>query len=177
MKKLSAIIIIVVSIGSAISCRHETSPATMKFLQRENMATDTSVGGNPEGEDVATTRGKTIAQYGYSNDSLVQTLSVEWVEEHTIQFTLSVENGKANCRMKLSGMASNLHIDSDPEIDEEENGEAYPSIEYLYKDDTSDCELFIRIAMDNDKVVIKSADCRQQSTCPLKSMGILRIQQ
>ena len=124
------------------------------------------------------TKGKRKLLYQYSNDTLTQVLNVEWIKDNTIRFTLLSENKGKKCKVEISGVAKHQNSGADPEIDEDEEGIAYPSIEYVSEE--SDCEVIIRIAMDDrDKAIVQMVDCpaKQKDSCPLESVGILIVQE
>ncbi len=76
-----------------------------------------------------------------------QKLGFSKVSNEEIEFRLKTENQL--CDTEYWGQAKNQFPDSDPEIDEDNCGSAYPALEYVFKN--KNYELRIRISLDNDK--------------------------
>jgi hypothetical protein len=114
-----------------------------------------------------------IATFFAENDVLEQNLHVTWVAPDRIDFLFLVTDKKSRLERELSGIATSLN--GDPEIDEDENGEAYSAIEYWYHN--GNCQLAIRIDM-KDKLMArtKSGGCAQglslESVATLKKKDV-----
>lgn len=111
--------------------------------------------------------------YFFESDTLKQNVEVKTLSDSTIRFLLISEN-KINGKIaKIQGVAKSMtHVD--PEIDDDEEGNAYPAKEFIYNDK---CILHIRIDMlQKDKLIVKEGGCAMlhDSSCPFKSLGILR---
>jgi hypothetical protein len=103
------------------------------------------------------------------NDVLKQNLNVTWVASGRIDFSYLITDKKSRLERKLNGIA--LSLNSDPEIDEDEDGDAYPAIEYRYKD--GNCQFSIRIDMESkSRARTKSGGCAQGLS--LESVAILK---
>jgi hypothetical protein len=119
-------------------------------------------------------QGKII--YSFENDTLKQTVELSRITKTEIRFKLISENKFRGQMNYTAGTAKNIYIDYDPEIDEDEEGMAYPVNEYIHE---GDCRLSFRIEMDRqEKMQVKVADnCLSSNPyCPLASAGILRKQ-
>lgn len=120
-------------------------------------------------------RKKSSRIYCIENDTLIQQIIISDREKSNIQFEYSIRNKKNDYKVKFSGIANNKNLNSDPEIDEDENGYAYPSIQYEYQN--KDCLIVIRREMlKKDKIQIYANGCEvNQRICPIESIGILRL--
>jgi len=103
------------------------------------------------------------------NDAVIQTLNVTWKEKNRIDFDFLVKDKKTRKERQLKGSA--VSSNQDPEIDEDEEGMAYPAIEFWHKDGS--CQFAIRIAMQNaSKIQTKAGGC--STGLPLESVAILK---
>ena len=96
-------------------------------------------------------------QYFFESDTLKQNVEVKTLSDSTIRFLLISEN-KINGKIaKIQGVAKSMtHVD--PEIDDDEEGNAYPAKEFIYNDK---CILHIRIDMlQKDKLIVKEGGGR-----------------
>lgn len=112
--------------------------------------------------------------YNYTFNGIEQKLKITSKSENEIYFEYTIRNTAENCEITLKGNAVNKNPEMDPELDEDEEGVAYPSIQYIYEN--GDCYLGIRIAMiDRDKVVVLS-ECKEKEIdgCLIGSLGILK---
>lgn len=80
-----------------------------------------------------------MAQYLLKDGKVKQVLQVRPHASHQIAFILKVETP---CKRTVSGIAT--RHGGDPEIDEDENGVAYPAEEFAYKG-RDGLELWIRL--------------------------------
>lgn len=113
--------------------------------------------------------------YIYENDTICQKLQITSFSERQIDFALKTINKARKLTSEAEGKA--ISRNQDPEIDEDEYGDAYPAIEYVFI--KGHCSLSIRIDMDKkDKLQINESDCPnlRNQYCPLGSVGILSIQ-
>ncbi len=110
-----------------------------------------------------------VTTFFAENDVLKQNLNVTWATSDRIDFVYLITDKKSRLERKLNGIATSLN--NDPEIDEDENGDAYPAIEYWYKD--GNCQFAIRIDMENKSMArTKSGGCEQGLS--LESVAILK---
>lgn len=102
-----------------------------------------------------------IRTYAVSDEKTHQKLDILFQSENVITFTLKIDGV---CSRELSGEAVSSNLDY--EIDEDENGEAYPAEEFVYKDG-DDYYLSIRVdAIERDKVRVKEEGAL---SCPFVS--------
>ena len=110
--------------------------------------------------------------YIYENDTLIQTVNITIVNEKGIEFQLFSENKIRNQIASIEGVA--IKNIGDAEIDEDEEGNAYPVDEYIYE---GDCWLSFRIDMETHTTMkIKLADCTSNQYCPFSSIELLKKQ-
>lgn len=83
-------------------------------------------------------------------DEVKQTLAVSWIKPDSIEFRLLTEDQL--CDTEYWGNAINKFPGSDGEIDEDDNNEAYASVEYVHE--RKEYSIRIRISVDNDKAKI-----------------------
>ena len=100
--------------------------------------------------------------YSRGEDGSVQKLGVKYLPDNKIKFRLSEKNNL--CDVEYEGIAQNLYPDSDGESDDDEEGNAYFAIEYIFEDDGN--TIYIRIAEEKDKARIKFSDkTREETDC------------
>ncbi len=83
-----------------------------------------------------------------------QILGFSNISNEVIEFRLKTENQL--CDTEYWGQAKNQFPDSDPEIDEDDCGSAYPAFEYVFEN--KNYELRIRISLDEDKAKLMFQD-------------------
>ena len=102
------------------------------------------------------------AKYSFSNSLLSQVLQVKWLTDKKVTFTYTIKEkndaGKLNTTI-YKGNATSLG--GDGETDEDIDG-AYDVDEFKYK--LKNCEVFLRIAADKSKCIIKSGGCNSKVT-------------
>lgn len=112
------------------------------------------------------------ANYIAENNYYTQTMFINWKSENKIEFVFTVKEKNSPKQFVLKGIA--ISNSQDSEIDEDENGNAYPAIEYWYK--SKDCEFSIRIAMeDSSKIQTTVGGCskKNKENLPLQSISVL----
>ena len=110
--------------------------------------------------------------YVYENDTLKQTVIVNYINKNTIAFKLTSYNKRMDKSVTIEGKAKNKHSDFGGENDADEDGNAYFVNEYIY---TSDCWLSFRIDMDTKTTMrVTLADCKENPYCPFTSVGLLQ---
>jgi hypothetical protein len=108
-------------------------------------------------------------EFIYENDTIKQTVKIQFMNDDEIKFQLNCENKMRNQNAFIEGIAKSK--DGDLEIDEDEEGNAYPVIEFIYE---KDCWLAFRIDLDTRSILrIHMADCTPNPYCPFSSVGIL----
>jgi hypothetical protein len=112
--------------------------------------------------------------YIFENDTIIQTVNVNFINENEINFNYTVENKFKKQKSIIQGIAKNRNKTSENgvEIDEDEEGNSYPVNEYIYD---NNCRLYFRIDMDTQfRMQIREADClHSNSLCSFESSGIL----
>lgn len=111
--------------------------------------------------------------FTFSNDTLIQMIDIEPISNTIIHFTLYSKNKKSQQTAEISGTAT-CNDTADPEIDEDENGFAYPAQQYL---SDGSCQLSIRLDMlhmDKVRTVLMNCEEHKHSRCPFESIGLLR---
>lgn len=106
----------------------------------------------------------------YEDDKIKEELIITAQTDNSISFYFGVDSKAGLCSRSLTSSASMAHQGSDPEIDEDESGVAYPANEYIYKGD--DYVLYFRISLDNDKAKVR---VEQDALCNIDESVILRI--
>lgn len=112
--------------------------------------------------------------YEYKNDTLLQTLAINYISKQEINFELITVNKIKNKTSTLTGTAEGK-LNQDPEMDEDDEGNSYAATEYHYTKDG--CSLSIRIDMDTKnkaKVFEYTCDKLHDSSCPFASVGLLK---
>lgn len=111
--------------------------------------------------------------YEYINDSIQQTLHIEPVNADTIRFTYSLSRYRGDTGLVIGGIAKGNHM-ADPETDEDEQGNAYPAMQYTYQD--GNCLLAIRQRTDTNTMArVIAVDCGQKYPAhDLNSISVLR---
>jgi hypothetical protein len=112
--------------------------------------------------------------YIYENDSLKQTVTVDYINKSAITFKLTSYNRRVNQTAMIEGTAKDKSSGLATEIDEDENGNTYPVMEYIY---SGDCWLSFRVDVETQTTIrVTLADCEDNPYCPFTSMGILKKQ-
>jgi hypothetical protein len=114
-----------------------------------------------------------VLNYVYENDTLIQKIEIQYLSKEKISFLLTSENKQNKKIFKIQGTALSI-ADSDPEIDEDEEGSAYPAQQYIYE---NECWLSIRIDLEEfNRIRIIEGNCEKlhHKSCPFESVGILR---
>jgi hypothetical protein len=112
--------------------------------------------------------------YKYYNDTLTQNIVIKYLNKIRIHFSLESSNKKRNKTERIEGDASMPNGVQDSEEDNDENGMAYASNEFVYHE--NNCWLHIRIDADStNKIQINKVKCPQMTLyCPFYSVGVLR---
>lgn len=111
--------------------------------------------------------------YLFENDTLMQRAELKSISDTTVHFVLTSKNKRNGKLAVIEGLANSV-ADADPEIDEDEEGNAYPAQEYIFE---KGCWLSIRVDMEEmDKLRVIEASCEKvhDKSCPFGSLGILR---
>ena len=110
--------------------------------------------------------------YEYENDTIIQQLQVLSMSDNKLEFVLTIKNTRLNSVSSISGVAHG-NPGQDVEIEEDEEGNAYPTIQYTFN---KDCELYFKISQEDKKRVrIVEGDCniKHDLTCPFYSINTL----
>ena len=111
--------------------------------------------------------------FEYKNDTILQRLVVKYLSKTEIKFDLTSFNKIKNKTSTLSGTASGK-LNQDPEMDEDDQGNAYAVEEYQFT--KNDCSLSIRIDRNSkNRAKVFDYNCVQlhDNNCPFQSIGIL----
>ena len=107
-------------------------------------------------------KAQNTAKYSFSNSYLSQVLQVKWLSDKKVNFTYTIkeknEAGKLITTI-YKGVATSLG--GDGETDEDIDG-AYDVDEFKYR--LKNCEVYLRIASDKSKCIIKSGGCSSKTT-------------
>ncbi len=117
--------------------------------------------------------GLNYSKFAFENDSIMQEIIISKVFKNELHFKILSKNKKRNIISKINGIAYS-NSKSDPEIDEDEEGNAYPAEQFNFNE--SGCFISIRIDMQlHDKLKIVS-ECPDYDkiNCPFTSLGLLR---
>lgn len=114
-----------------------------------------------------------IFYYKMVNDTLIQKISITFLTKSKISYKIYSHNIRTNETDSIDGYAiANLNVD--PEIDEDVNGDAYPSIKF---DDNDKDFIEIRLSLGkSDKIQILADDekySKHPQKCPFTSQSIL----
>ena len=109
--------------------------------------------------------------YTYQNDSIKQSILITYTNENEIRFRYSINIKKERSEINFNGIAINNFPDG-VEIDEDEEGIAYPSNEYVHTT-TDGAMLMIRISLEERDKVIINATGYEELAVPVQSLGIL----
>jgi hypothetical protein len=108
----------------------------------------------------------------YEDNLVKQILGVNYKGENIIEFSLKLEKKDGSCKVNFQGEAKNKNENLDPELDEDEEGIAYPSNEFVYEKEK--CIIALRIAMkEKDKAIIKTVGCND--TCCPETSNLLKL--
>jgi hypothetical protein len=110
--------------------------------------------------------------YIHEDDKSKEILGVNFIKDNEIEFIGRVKKKDLNCVMDFHGTAKNKNANADPEIDEDEDGNAYPSYEYLLED--GKFVIAIRIAKtEEDKAIVMMSG--YNDPCAVEKSNILRL--
>lgn len=160
--------------GSRVT-RIKTDPATAnpgKNVQNST-AVDTSRGERRIKDDSSQVSSK-ILYFQFQNDTLAQNLQVSFLSKTQVHFMLASINKKRGEQQKIQGNAILPNGLQDTEEDNDENGMAYASNEFVYHNDG--CWLYLRIDADStNKIQIKKVKWPGMTLyCPYYSIGVMR---
>jgi len=105
--------------------------------------------------------------YKYEDEYIVQTLHVKFLSKTQMEFVLASESKKAREVSEIAGTA--INSGGDYEIDEDEEGNAYPVVEYIFD---NNCWLSFRFDADTKtKLRITETNCEdsRKPECPFGS--------
>lgn len=176
MKKIELLIFVVSLL--TFGCRQTGNPENIKtadsIINENNLTEDQinvtdSLDYGENGKDFADF--EMVFEYIDKEINLKQKLGVRWVTNDSIEFRLFTEDDL--CDTDYWGNAKNNFPESDPETDEDENGIAYPSEEYIVNN--MDYSMQIRIALDKDKARIIYKDRTDIDTDCIPSSNLLLV--
>ncbi len=164
-------ILLIFSLLAFIACdnKHKKNKANPPL----NKVGETRIS-NSETLKVTTPVQKKQFYFVYENDTLLQKLVIKSLNTKLLEFSLTSTNKSKNKTFNIEGVAKAKNT-SDLEIDEDEDGNAYPAQVYIFE---KDCWLSFRIDMESkDKIRIVEADCDKfhNESCLFGSIGVLRL--
>jgi hypothetical protein len=110
--------------------------------------------------------------YQYSNGESNQLLGINMIDNTKLSFHIVTET--LPCDTEYWGIAKNKYSDLASEVDEDENGTAYGANEYIKTE--KEYAIFIRLANDSSKVIIKYVEENYQTDClPITEKIMKRI--
>jgi hypothetical protein len=110
--------------------------------------------------------------YEYSNGESNQLLGINIIDKKNLSFHLVTKT--LPCDTEYWGNAENKYSDIASEVDEDENGIAYGASEYVKTE--GEYTIFIRLALDSSKVIIKYIEENEQTDClPITEKIMKRI--
>jgi len=163
--------ILIISLFMLSSCINQSSKQNSTSINEadsnaEKSSNDTIKYNTMKSEDSHST-------YVFSNDTLIQKVTLEYLSDNKIRFVLVSKNNIRELSDSVKGIATSKSS-GDLEIDEDEEGMAYFAQEYIFD---GDYWLSIRIDMDKkDKlriIVGENYPFKHKEYCPLSSIGIL----
>lgn len=99
--------------------------------------------------------------YQYSNGESNQILGINRIDKKKLSFHIVTET--LPCDTEYWGIAENRYSDLASEVDEDENGTAYGTNEYIKSE--KEYSIFIRLAVDSGKVIIKYVEENNETDC------------
>ena len=138
-------------VNSLIGTKHESSPKSQSHSINETSTT--------------------FYKYQFSNDTVFQKISLYYLSKSKIVYNYQVYNKLRNLRDSIKGQAV-ANLDQDPEINNDDNGDAYFCTEY---NDVRTGEISFRIDIDTRRKVqiISDEQWHNENYCPFNSLGIL----
>ncbi|MFL5763989.1 MAG: hypothetical protein ACJ77K_08620 [Bacteroidia bacterium] len=110
--------------------------------------------------------------YVYENENIKEILGVNFIKDNEIEFMGRFKRKDRSCITDFNGKAKNSNANMDPEIDEDEDGNAYPSAEYLFEDGKR--VISVRIAKtEKDKAIAMMSG--YNDPCSLDKSNVLKL--
>lgn len=112
-------------------------------------------------------------KFVYEDGKTRHLLGVNYKSPREIEFETGFYKKDGTCTGVFKGIAVNANAGGDPEIDEDEKGDAYASDEFIYE--ANSCVIQIRIAQESkDKAVIFTSGCNK--ACYPEESGVLNAE-
>ena len=164
MVKLELLVLILTAL--TFSCQQPKSGEEI-----ETRWTNFDTGGNEDQKDERKklVEFETIFEHIDTEENSTQTLAVSWITDDSIEFRLVTDNDL--CGTDYWGNAKNTNRDTDPELDEDENGDSYLAAEYVAEQETY--ALSIRISVEKDKARIIYTDKVGEETDCIPTLGLV----
>lgn len=134
MKKIT-IALIIISSCQQIDKKHEEASSV-----KENTGVDTVKTETTSDSDFSSFENI----YSYTENYEDQKLGVNWISEDSIEYLF--KSKYKDCETNYSGIAVNPHPDMDYEVDEDNSGISYPTIQFI----DNNYSMNIRIAVDQE---------------------------
>lgn len=109
----------------------------------------------------------------YKNDTLTQTMSVEYLNNKKIKFSFVSFNTLRSKRSNLQGLATMDESNADPEQDETEDGTAFFYDDWHYVNGS--CQLDMRISDSATYIRVFDFKCDNlhEKVCPIATPGVM----
>lgn len=179
IKKIGLIFLVLTTI--AFGCQQRSNQEKVALADSlSNSKIDTSWTNFDAGEfrdendrPKALDRFETIFAYEDKEENAKQRLGVTWVTSNSIEFRLITDNDL--CGTDYWGNAENKFSNMDSESDEDENGNSYPSSEFVTDEQTY--SIAIRISMDKDSAKINYTDRSGEDTDCVPTPNLILVKQ
>lgn len=109
--------------------------------------------------------------YEYRSRTVRQLVGLTYTSKDSVDYFLSIET--LPCDVEYKGKAYNQNYGMDPEIDEDEEGNSFPVIEYIHDNKTQ--AIYLKVALDSSKLKISYVNKEDIRTdCLPNSQYIMR---
>jgi|YNPMSStandDraft_1061717.scaffolds.fasta_scaffold91487_2 hypothetical protein len=155
------------------SCTHNINEEQHSSKLYDTLTVDDNVKNEVVNEENIEKNGDFDYAYFYEDTIFNDILRVKYIDENKIKFKLIIENKNLKCKKEIVGTASLRDSETGIELDEDEEGNAYPVNEFEYKD--KGCFTYIRISFDKkDKAsIVFSKECGE--VCNHVNYTVLKV--
>lgn len=146
MKKILILLAIIL-----VSCNEKKRNTD---INNQTKSEDTIVNVKPKNKEISN---QSIQIYSFENDTILQRVKIIKITKKEISFVITSEDKREGNKKQIEGIALTSD-NSDIEFEEDEEGNALPIAEYLYK--RGECWLSVRIGIENQNFLkLKEAGC------------------
>lgn len=146
MKKILILLAIIL-----VSCNEKKRNTD---INNQTKSEDTIVNVKPKNKEISN---QSIQIYSFENDTILQRVKIIKITKKEISFVITSEDKREGNKKQIEGIALTSD-NSDIEFEEDEEGNALPIAEYLYK--RGECWLSVRIGIENQNFLkLKEARC------------------